>query len=118
MTDTLNLIRWDDYSIPVNFTNSDGTPYDLTGSTVRFTVKLESWIWTSDDVDAKISKTITSHTDATNWVTNLVLSHTDTNIPIWEYVYDLQITTPWNSVHSSITWYINILQDVTKTITL
>lgn len=79
-SDTITLIRGDDYQIPVTITNADATPYDLTGATVRFTIKPTLQLTTDSDASAVITKTIISHTDPSAGETEIVLSNTDTNI--------------------------------------
>ena len=117
-SDTLTLIRGDDYQIPVTITNADGTAYNLTGATVRFTVKPTLQLDTDSDASAVIAKTIISHTDASAGETEIVLSNTDTNITPWNYTYDLQITTVAGKVHSSYSGKVTVLADVTRTKTL
>lgn len=116
MSDIITLIRGDDYSIPITITNSDWTAYNLTGCTIRFTARPSSTLYDTDDTTAIISKTITSHTTPASWISLITLSNTDTDIAIWEYDYDLQITTATNKIHSSVKWKLNVVQDVTKDI--
>lgn len=66
--------------MPVTVTNSDGSPYNLTGCTVYFTVKKKADINTSDDTAAIIQKTITTHTSPTGGLSSIVLSNAETNI--------------------------------------
>ena len=80
MSETITLIRGDDYAIPMTFTNADGSAYDLTDCTVRFTVKSTQELVANDDTDAVIAKVITSHSDPEAGETVLTLSHTDTAI--------------------------------------
>ena len=63
---------------------------DLTGATVYFTVKSAA---DSDatDTTALIKKDITSHTDAVNGATEIVLAPTDTDIAVGKYKYDIKL---------------------------
>jgi len=70
---------------------SNGVPYDLTGKTVFFTVKLVNDI-TADDTAALITKNITVHVPpASNGVTTLSLSEVETNIASGSYKGDFRV---------------------------
>ena len=84
-----------DWQIPKGETDSlliqvlnDGTPVDITDSTIYFTVKkLDS----DADSAAVIKKIITEHVDAINGQSRLELTSADTNIQKDRYLYDLVI---------------------------
>ena len=84
-----------DWQIPKGETDSlliqvlnDGTPVDITDSTIYFTVKkLDS----DTDSAAVIEKNITEHVDAINGQSRLELTSADTNIQKDRYLYDLVI---------------------------
>lgn len=101
---TITIIRWDDEQFETTFKDEAWVVIDLTGFTIFFTVKSQDDMLDGDS-EAKISKTITEFTeddDETNWVVNILLTHTDTNIPPWDYYWDLQIKSP--------TWLISSVQ--------
>lgn len=66
----------------------NGRPMDLTGVTVKCTVK-EINDFEINDSKAKIVKTIVSHIDAVNGVTEITFTPADTNIEAKEYKMDL-----------------------------
>jgi len=67
----------------------NGVGVDITGWTVFFTVKSGM---ADADADAKISKTITTHTNPTAGETDIVLSSSDYDkTPPGSYVYDIKI---------------------------
>jgi len=114
MSSTIKVIRGDDHTISINLKDWDGVAVDLTGATVYFTVRKESTVWDATDDTALIEIDQTSHVDASAWLTNIVLTNTDTDIAVLDYCYDLQIKfTNWiiNSIESGI---FSIIQDVTK----
>lgn len=74
-----NLVFWQDAKNTV--------PLDITGATVTMTVKRSL-----DDSDAKISKIVTEHTDASSGKTTITLTTTDTSIDLGTYFYDIQIS--------------------------
>lgn len=81
----LFLIRGD--SKTIKFTISG---YDLTGSTVFFTVKPDL---TNDagDTNAVITVEVTDHLNPTGGVTEIPLSASDTDVAPGTYYYDIQI---------------------------
>jgi hypothetical protein len=68
---------------------------------------------TDSDDNAKIKKTITTHTNPTEGETEIILSTTDTNLS-GSYVYDLQIKTATGSVLTMINGTISFIEDVTQ----
>ena len=65
--------------------SANGTPVDLTGSTVFFTVRTAFATTQTDDTDALITKDVTSHTDATAGETTIALSASETNVAAGKY---------------------------------
>jgi hypothetical protein len=109
----LTIIRGDDVTIPVTFTDSDGDPINLTGCTVFFTVKNEK---SDDDDDAVISKSVTSHTTPASGITQVVLTHTDTDIDPGSYYWDLQIKDSAGKIQSTQVAQFEVIQDITTRI--
>lgn len=108
--ENLTIIRGDDINITLAFTDTDGDPVDLTGSTLFFTVKEKL----SDvDDDAVIEKDVTSHTNPTGGVTVLALTSTDTDINAGSYYWDIQIKNEAGKIASSQKGLLKVLQDVT-----
>lgn len=112
----ITIIRGDNVTIPVTFTDENGDPVDITWYTVFFTVKtfenIKSDITTDDG--AVIKKDITSHTSPTTWQTQVVLDNDDTDIENREYYWDLQLKSPWNIITSTLKWVLCIESDVTR----
>jgi hypothetical protein len=82
----LVIFRNTSKSFQLNFKDTVGNPEDITGWTVYFTVKEKM---EDADVDAKISKDITSHYDATAGKTLISLTASDTNLK-GNYYYDVK----------------------------
>ena len=77
-------------SYKMTYAHTDGTvALPLTGCTVYFTVKNEKWDSDMTDTTALVSKTVTSHTDASNGLTEWVLTDADLNINPGKYYYDV-----------------------------
>jgi hypothetical protein len=106
---TLKQIQGDTKTFTVTVYDSDGSLYDLTGYTVRFTVKDDK-----DTVDgsASISKT-GNVTDAENGVFTVSLTNTDTNITAGIYYYDFQIDNGSSIVKTVESGIFQVVQDVT-----
>lgn len=107
----LQIIRGDDVSISVTFTDSNGDPVDITGATVFFTAKSDIH---DADADAVISKEVTSHDDAANGQTTISIADTDTDGLDGIYKYDIQLKDSSGSISSSIAGDLEILLDVTQ----
>jgi hypothetical protein len=78
----------DDYSDFIS--DFYGSPVNITGYTILFTVKRQVDLDKSDD-SALITKTITKHTDPTGGISALVLTNSQTNIEAGIYYYDLRL---------------------------
>jgi len=109
----LELKRGDDRTIQLTYKDSDGNAIDITGYTVFFTVKSAIDNDTTD-ANAIISKTITSHSDPTNGITNIALTASDTNVTPGIYTADIQIKTGGGSISSSDRFSVSITGDVTR----
>jgi len=70
---------------------ASGSPVDLTGKTVIFTVKKQADINDANDDNAIIRKTITTHSNPSVGETLLELSAADTTIPEGTYYADFRI---------------------------
>lgn len=85
----ISIIKGTDCSIAVTFTE-DSTPVDITGYSILFTVKQECKL-SEDDVDASISKTITSHSDPTHGKSSISLTNEDTDLDPGYYYWDIRL---------------------------
>ena len=102
--------RGDTKTYTLYFEDENGARIDITGWIVFFTVKVH--IDDSDD-DAKIKKTITSHTDPTNGETQIPLTSTDT-ADVGNYVYDVQYRSTTGTIKTVIEGFLVIAKDVTQ----
>ncbi len=110
------IIRGDDYSSTITFTDQSGEPINITGYTVFFTVKRKGTLKGSDtDTQAIIAKTITVHSDPTEGQTTLTLTNTETTIlPTGSFVADIQIKDDSGLIASSQVFSFRVLPDVTR----
>lgn len=76
------IYRKDDVVIPFNI-SYDGTPLDLSGTTIKFTLKKDK----EDGSPTILEKTINTHTEPTIGKSEIVLSSIDTNITPGKYYY-------------------------------
>lgn len=88
---------------------SDGVAVNLTGSTVYFAVKPSS---AQPDAQALIYKSWSSHTDAANGATTLILTSSETNIPAGDYSWDLKIKDGSNNISGSSLGVFRVVSDI------
>lgn len=117
MATLIKIIRGDDETIQATFKNSAGVAIDISGYTIFFTVKKECEIDISDSIDATaiIKKKITSHSDPTHGITQIVLTSTDTNQNQGIYYWDLQLVKN-GIVSSTQRGELEITTDITRRI--
>lgn len=106
----IKVFRGDDVSFTLNFRDANGNALDLTDSDVWFTVKQSG---SDNDASAKIQKTVSSHTDATNGVTTVTLSNSDTAFEAGDYLYDFQLVDSGSNVTTYGSGKFTLLQDIT-----
>lgn len=106
----LEFIRRDTVTLTITFTDQDGTPIDLTGSTVFFTLKEKP---TDPDSEALIATSWTVHSDPTAGVTSVTLSTSQTDIDPGSYYYDFQIRDGGGAIQSTKKGTLVVLQDIT-----
>jgi len=104
------IVRGDTWKRELEF-YSDSGETNITGWTIFLTAKEKI---SDADSSAKISKTITVHTEPLNGKTQITLSSAETNLPIGSYVYDIQFKTATGDVTTILTGTITILSDVTQ----
>lgn len=108
----ITIIRGDDVTRQMTFTNADGTPFDLTNYTILFTVKKRV---RDTDADALIAIEWNTHTNPTQGETTFSLTHNQTDITAGLYTYDFQLRL--NSVVTSTrSGCFEVLQDITQRI--
>lgn len=106
----LEMYRGDDKTINLTFTDSTGSPIDLTSASIFFTVKK---FGTDGDSAALISKKVTSHTQATAGLSSITISDIDSNISIGNYKFDIQLVDSASSVTTVTTGSFTIKRDIT-----
>ena len=109
----LTHYRGDTLSRLITITNSDGTPFDLTGYTAFFTIKNISDN-SADDSSAILAKNWTNHSDPVNGKTILAATSDEMTIDEGLYKYDVQIKSPTANITTIIAGDISILEDITK----
>jgi len=110
----LKIYRGDDKTWEVQFKDASEVAIDITDWTVYFTVKEKD----SDlDANAKIAKTITSHTDPTGGKTSIILVPTDTSELKGNYYYDIRIKKNTGEIVTVLVGTLEISKNVKKTIT-
>jgi len=109
-TKTLELYRGDTKRYSFTF-KRDGVAIDITGYTIRFTVKREK---TDSDSDAVITKDVTSHTNAAGGESAVDLSSAETNVPEGSYCYDIQTTDAGGAISTVLAGAFIVTEDVTK----
>lgn len=107
----LTIIRGDDVSLTIVFTDEHHLPVDLTDATVFFTVKKS--LKDTDD-NALLKTETTEHIDPEQGKTVIALSHDDTNIQTGQFFYDLQVVGQDGKVVSTFFGGIEVVPDVTR----
>ena len=110
----LEMYRGDDKTFNVTFTDADGNAINLTGATVFLTVKKKQ---TDPDTAAIIAKKVTSHSQATAGITAVTVTHTDSNVAVGSYYYDIQLVDSNTTVTTITTGAFTIKRDITIGIT-
>jgi len=110
----IEIIRGDDITLNMTFTNDDGSALNLTGSTVFFTVTADNT--KANDNNAIITKDISVHTTPLGGLTTIQLSDTETSVAVGDYKYDFQLRDSGNKIKSTRTGTFSVLQDTTKRI--
>ncbi len=110
----ITAFRNDDFSKLMIFDNN-GTPLDITGYTISFTIRKNIPATTVvNDEDAIIAKVITSHTAPTEGKTTIVISRDEMNIDLGNYYYDIQMKTSANKVRTVQTGKFIVEFDITR----
>ena len=108
---TIDIFRGDHRTLNLTFTQN-GAALDITGYTVKFTVKEN----VSDSyANAKIAKTVTSHTSPTAGQTQIDITNADTS-PLLEqgYFYDIELTDTGSNILTVIRGIFNVTLDITN----
>jgi len=112
--ETLEIKRGDSEVLSLVFTDENGDAYNLTGGTVFFTIKYVFDIADNDD-DALLQKSQSVHTNAAGGLTEITLTAANTRaLAVGQYKGDYQFVGSDNSVKSTETIKVKVLDDVTK----
>ena len=113
----MTIQKGNPYSATITITNSDGTPYDLTGKVVLFTVKKMNDTSTDiTDSTALIKSTTTHSAPPTAGITVLSLTAANTNISVGEYKADVRIYSGLGVKLNSETFTVSVKDIVTRRI--
>lgn len=85
----ITMYRGDTDIITVTVVDGEGTAFDLTGYTMRFTVKNKS---SDTDSLAKIGPTTATIASPLTGIGLIAISETDSDLKDKSYIYDVQIT--------------------------
>ena len=109
MPNKIPTFRRDSRRILVNVSGTVA-PIDITGYTFFFTVKEND---TDTDDDAKISKTVTNHSNPTAGQTIISMGTADTNLEPKVYIYDISMKDTVSNVTTLVKGELEIMQDIT-----
>ena len=99
MASKLSINRGTTFNVTVNY-QKNGVAADLTGATVRFTVKNAEYDADNLDAAALITKNVTSHTNALGGISTIALIPTDTqNMIPGIYTYDIKVAEAAGAVY-------------------
>ncbi len=116
MTD-LNIYRGDSKTFNLTFVDGDGSPIDLTGATIYFTIKYQDDYVnsTSDTTDALIEKDITTHTNPTGGLSSVTIDSDDTyGLRPITYKFDMQLKDSLSDILTFVSGNFQIIADVTR----
>ena len=105
----INVVRNDGHTFDLTFKDGDAVAIDITGWTVWMTAKESR---SNPDSEAIFQKTVTSHSDATNGITQVVLTPTDLSCA-GSFYYDIQTKNVAGDIQTVIGGFLNITEDVT-----
>jgi hypothetical protein len=106
----IEVIRGDDVSLKLTFTDINGNAIDLTDTTVFFTVKKKL---SDTDDEALISKTIDTFDDPTTGIMTILISDTETDLKSGSYYYDVQLKDENGYISSISKQRFSVEQDIT-----
>lgn len=110
MANEISVYRGDTATITVTITDADGI-FDLTGYTVKLTVKDADVDTDANAIIGPITATVSS--PATG-VGVFALSKTNTDVTAGKYIYDVQINDGSTDVKTVTKSTFTVVQDVTK----
>ena len=110
-----SIVRGDTFSATITITElvSDvATPVNLTGATCFFTAKSVADTDVTD-AQAAISTSWTAHSSATEGITTINLSKTQTKVAVGDYYYDVQVVDSGGVVMTVLSGVVEIIKEIT-----
>lgn len=107
---SLSFVKGTDVTINITFTKN-GSPFNITGYTLLFTVKTPDEIDVAD-TSAVIRKNIVAHTDPVNGKSAIVLSNTETDIAVGKYYWDIRLLNA-GVLSSTVFDHLDVIQNIT-----
>ncbi|MFQ5647323.1 MAG: BppU family phage baseplate upper protein [bacterium] len=111
----INLYRGDDRTLEISVTDSQGQPVDLTGSSLKFSVKQSSsdvayLVQKSSDFSSEISIT-----DPIGGVFQIYLVPGDSNgLTPGAYQYDIELTSSAGKIYTVLRSELTVMDDITR----
>ena len=107
------LYKGDTLVLPIEVTDDNDLPVNITGGVLSFTAKLPADLWQPDNV-AVLSTDVMVHTDPTKGKSLVMIGEEFTaDVELGRYKYDVQLTL--NGVVTTIlVWDLEVLQSVTE----
>lgn len=99
MTD-ITINQGTTYTMAYTYT-VNGSAGNLTGATIRFTVKDAEYDTSSDDSTALIKKNVTSHSDPTAGISSIDLAPVDTDVTPGKYFYDIKVEDSAGNIYKT-----------------
>jgi len=116
MEKNLQIYRGDDKNYNFVFKDGDGSPIDITGWILFFTVKSTVDDAINDDA-AEVIKTISAHTNPAEGQTTVSILDTDTNgLSAGDYYYDFQVKKSTGKIMTIMHGGLEITREVTRRI--
>ncbi len=107
----LEIIRGDDTNLDVTFTDENDVAIDISNNNLIFTAKSDL---TSSSGVISVEVASGEHSVPIEGKTNILLSHSDTDINAGSYFFDIQLTSNSGIVKSTDYGKLIIKQDITN----
>jgi hypothetical protein len=104
------VVAGDDKTLTITFVDSAGGAVNITGYTAFLTVKTNL---TDADVDAKIAKSWTVHSDPTHGITSVALVPADTLTLLGAYYFDVQLKSGGGLIRTPVRGTFTVLDNIT-----
>jgi hypothetical protein len=111
MLKNFSMTRGDSSAYTLTFTQANGTPYNITGWLITFTLKTSYDI---PDAQKTFQKIVSVHTDPTNGISILALLPADTAmLPSRIYDFDIVVQTTSGDIYTLLKGKFTLEYDVT-----